>query len=515
LTFLLAALLPVLWPAAAVLAEQDAAPIEGLALDSSRAELIRRMQDRLATDPGRANALAERILRSSLAEELSGSLDPVAARRDIRAWIKENPEDAAHLAVGFGRDDAAGTDSFERSLHTRYRRRHELNPNRYGGILGRLDQAARLSKTVEGETELDQEEQLKLIKNLFEGEGGGEGNVAGPEEDGGKGEGGAAAAYAGSGGYDRLHRANLTGYSPEVMALQSAMNRRRPPGAPRLIESGRLDQATLRYPFFGLDYDITRLEEGLARQRAHALARLLGQEAQYSAAALQDPEVRRSLEASGGGRLQDPRFETRREALLKARRSLEDFDSAAGKAKGSKDITPALLKRLSRLRRNAALWITIASLEESLHRLISLQGFLTPLLRDTVSKCPAAPPAREAYLRAGTSLEQGIHAALAKGREARELLLAGSDGSWQRAERLLASVRSAAKSLPGRVDEYAMTARKLASFGPAPVGWRAWVDDAILRFLPGLSYSKKLRTRRSERAAALKAFVHIANTLFP
>ena len=101
---------------------------------------------------------------------------------------------------------------------------------------------------------------------MFEGQGAQSGRVLTMDKDGragAKGE-GPAPALADS-YYDRLSAGNLRGYSPQLLAMQSALNQRRPPGAPALVETGKLDYLTLSYPGFGMKFDVENLERRMRR----------------------------------------------------------------------------------------------------------------------------------------------------------------------------------------------------------------------------------------------------------
>ncbi|MFH1726126.1 MAG: hypothetical protein ABII00_16075 [Elusimicrobiota bacterium] len=496
----------------------DIPPVEGAPAESEAETAAgRRTAEILAEDPGAADTLAARILRSSFGNRLAESDDPREARRDIRAWILANPEDAAALAVGFAKDDAQGTRVFERSLDRRVRSFFELNPDRHKGLLGRLDRAAAISKTIEGPAELDDEERRALIERLFEGGSAAAGSAAGRPG----APGGAEpppeprpATYAGETLYDRLDPSNPTGYSPEVMAMQSEMNRRGPPGAPRLVETGRLDYPTLRHPYHGLRYDIDRLARAYRARRALELARRLGpgKEKGYTAGQLREPEVQRELEARAGGQDLSPGLARRRRALERAEAALRDFDGEAAGTKRPKGITRARLRRLSKKRGEAARWIAIASLEETMQLLAGHRGFLTPPLRDAIAKAPVDERMRESYLRRGRRLEDDLTAVTARGKKALTLLTERDDrDSWLDAERLIGEFRTAARSISGEVRLYRETPLQLLKTREGVGPWRALLDEWILKLLPGTGRARTARKRREREASLRAAFARIAD----
>lgn len=276
-------------------------------VESAATAEVRRAAERLERDPAAAEALTERIMRSRVRRRL-GAEDP----ERISAWVRKSPASAAHLAVGFAQDDARGDDSFERSLDTRLERLFQLNPGRYRGLFGRLSGMSLESRRI-GLERPDEEDSREALKRLFEGRQSSEGKVRARTE------------VRAEASYDRLSAGNLGGRSPDVLAYQNAMNQRRAPGAPRLVETGRLDHATLRYPYYGLRYDLDRLKRAAGDVPAAS---------------------RRGL------------------ALAGAEAAIADFDAEAGRAAAPGGITRERIQRLSRLRRRAARWIAAASVSE-------------------------------------------------------------------------------------------------------------------------------------------------------
>ncbi|HBL18121.1 MAG: hypothetical protein A2X36_15505 [Elusimicrobia bacterium GWA2_69_24] len=493
----------------------DVPAVEGVSQDPGEADLIRRTQESLAADPARADALAARLLRSRVGRQLSEADEPGKARAEVLSWISANPESAATLAVGFAKDDARRSRAFEESLFRQVERFFELNPGRSKGILGRLDQAAAASKTLQREVKLDEEQQRQLIQQLFEGRSAGAGQgPSGPEGKGGGGKSESAGTPVAAGLYDRLHAANLTGYSPQVMALQSEMNRLRAPGAPKLVETGRLDYETLRYPAYGLRYDLDRLEKSWRIQRAWAQARSLGEEGRVSGRDLASAEVQADLErrARAAKIPESPAAARRRKALDAVAAALRDFAAEAERTREPKGIRAERLRRLSELRREAARWIAVASLDETLGLLESLRGFLTPLLQETIAKVPVEEDCRRAYRGRGRALERGLEGAIATGGRARSLLAEGTDdASWAEAERLIAASRAAARRFPTEISEFRETPGRALGTQRSVSRLRALVDDAALRFAPGLAYSRRLAKQRQDARAALDAFRRIAD----
>ena len=302
----------------------DAPPITGGAVSTKDTELARRMKEALKSDPALAQTLAERILRSSLAGEFikegpknAGEEERrAAALEDIKTWILENPSEAAFLAVGFSKDDREGNHEFEQSLFQRVSRFFALNPDRDKGILGRLNRLGSESQSLIKQLNMDDDERRQLLQKMFEGSAETQAKVSGKSEGSG-GKGGEApskgASYAGDAIYDRLSAANPTGYSPQVQQLQSELNAAGAPGAPRLIETGKLDYPTLRHPYHALAYDAGRIDSSYRAQRAWAQAKALKLEGSYAQEQYRDPAVQKELDEKAKGK-EPPGFERRRTA---------------------------------------------------------------------------------------------------------------------------------------------------------------------------------------------------------
>ena len=477
----------------------DAPAVEGREADTSGTDLARRMKAALAEDPGRADALAGRILRSSLGPRLTDAADPETARADLRQWVMENPAAAAHLAVGFARDDAEGTDVFERSLYRRAESFLELSPDRNKGILGRLDGLGKASKAIKADEGMSDDDRRKLMKDLFEGRGqvnssaqAGGGSAGGSS--GSAGAGGSAVSAAGV--YDRLSALNPTGYSPQVQALQSELNRTAPPGAPRLIETGKLDHATLVFPAHPVRYDLERLESALARE-----------EAAHRPSAPPTGSTAQADPVAGAREAAKAALARRRAALARARSALDGLTLAAEPAKSPGKITPALLKTLSAKRADAARWIQIAALEETLGLLESLTSLRDAALKESLARAPAEDAAKTRFWDGGGLLEGQAAEALAKGRRARELLAGKDDAaSWTEAESLIRTARAAARRLPEEAAAYRSAPERLRATAYAPARWRVWAEDAALRWAPATAFAKAAASRRKHQQDARADF---------
>ncbi|MBI3299954.1 MAG: hypothetical protein HYZ75_17455 [Elusimicrobia bacterium] len=430
-------------------------------LEQKRTDAERRMEAELARDPARVEALAERVLRSSVGPALTGSAEPELARAKLTAWIRKDPAAAASLALGFARDDAEGSDRFERSLTLENERFLERNPDDPGGLFARLSRLGASLRGIKSGEGLSEDERKRLAKEAFEGRSSIDADA---KEDGPRGGADSARpsgapAVTDGGIYDRLSAANPTGYSPQVQALQNELNRQAPPGAPRLAESGKLDHPTLVFPSHSLRYDVERLEKASGPERS--------------------------------------------ESLIKARAALEEFLAAAEPARAAKAITPALLKKLAAKRREAARWVILASMETPLRRLEAVKVLDRPALRAALERAPASEDEKRRFLAGGAALEARAAEALTHGRGAVRLLREREDApSWAEAERLIGKTRAAARSLPEEAELYVTAPERLAAAAQPVPRWRAILEDLALRWAPSSSFAKAAAARRKAAAAA-------------
>ncbi|MBI5594874.1 MAG: hypothetical protein HY928_02170 [Elusimicrobia bacterium] len=499
------ALLALLPPAAQALDATDVRSIEGRELDTGETDLVRRMKAALAEDPARADALAARILRSSLASQLAPGTGPEEALADLRSWVLENPAAAAQLAVGFARDDADGTHVFEDSLYKQTARFLELSPDRNKGILGRLDGLGAASKAIKSDQGLSDDDRRRLMKELFEGRSSvdKDAKAGGPDGGGGRPSGAAASPVGDDGIYDRLSAANVTGYSPQVQTMQSELNRAAPPGTPRLIETGKLDHATLVHPGHSVRYDLGRLEAAAERDLAAARAAALGEA--LPPERVQDPAVQRDLQARAAGKSLPGGLARRSDALKKARAAFEAFTAAAEPAKKARGITPAMLKTLGAKRREAAVWLQVAALEDILQRLEALRGFADAALLRQVAGLPVDASEKRAYELGGAGLGAVLEKAIEDAGAAISFMKAGGP-HLAKAQEYAAEARKQGRLLPERVALYRAAPGRLAAVLVPHPRWRTLLEDAAIRFLPSSSFAKTAAQRRKSVAQAWSDF---------
>jgi hypothetical protein len=480
-------------PAAQLVAEKDPAIIEA--------------RDKLTNDPAAVNAVAERVARSRLIERLTTYPDEGARVAAARNWIKSDPDAAAHVALGLAGDDASGTTSYEDGLLAQLDTSYDANPGAERNLFGRLRRAAKSSKLLEKSEDMSGDEKHDILRTIFEGKGGESDKVLTTNEDG-KAAGKTATAFNGL--YDRLSAGNLRGYSPQLLALQNALSARRPPGAPALVETGKLDYATLSYPAYAMNYDVGNLEKRLRAERILALAKLTGKT--LSARDQENPDLETKLAALAPAGALPPRLERRAALAAKARVALAAFLEAAAKAKNPDEISRALLIDLGAKQKETARWIAAAALEEELSRVDELADFLTPELLAAVAAAPAPTEERDAYRRRGEALKANVVRVKANAEKALGLL---ESDAWARAlaevDRLVAENRDVKRTLARDIGDYSRVPFDVAESLLTQPRWREWLDDLAVKWAPSLPYSRAVAFRRGRLARDMNVFGLIAS----
>lgn len=462
--------------------------VSGHVVETEEDDLAHRVADSLRSDAERRAILAQRIQKSSLADDLTApNGDPALVTSAIEDWVRDHPEDAARLSIGFAKDDYFQNHEFEKSLKYRIQRYFELNPERDKGILGALKAVGADSKILMGGRgqKMAEEEQRELLKRMFEGRGLENDTVLTqpPEQtkSGGNGahEPGSSAVFAAAGIYDRLSAMNPTGYSPAVVTYQSALNARRVPGAPRLLENGRFDYPTLSYPAYSLRYDLGRLRLELERE---------------------EPKVSADRAAK------------RKILLDSAASSIEDFQREADKAKDKSKITTALLRTLGRHQREAARWLTAASLQAELDRVQLNEDFMTEAVRKEILRVPAPEQIRQAYLAHG----ERLNSRLVRLRELDAHALDDLGGAeylahWDEAAGLLAQGTPLRHEFSEEISLYVSTPFELnAAYQPKP-RWRLWLEQLVLWLAPNSAYGRRIQSERQKISMLARTFFRIAS----
>ncbi|MEK7384140.1 MAG: hypothetical protein AAB262_12755 [Elusimicrobiota bacterium] len=470
------------------------------------------VKERLTGDQGATDALADRLLNSRLGGMLSTERDAGTRLAAIKDWIANDPDSAARLAIGLASDEKNGNTLFEDSLFRQSRTTYEDNPGAKKNVFGRLTKAAKDSSLIKKQTdEMGEDERRELLRTLFEGKGAQSERVI-TQKDGGKSsteKPAAGPATAFSGYYDRLSGGNLRGYSPQLLSLQSALNSRRPPGAPHLVETGKLDYATLSYPGHGMRYDLGNLDERLRRERIIQLARLAGQT--LTARDWKDPDLEAKLRAKAPADKFSPRLARRAALLDRARKAVADFDAAAAQSKDANAITKGLLVELGRDQKEASRWIAAAALEEELSRLESEEGLLSAELLAVIDAVPASPTQRAAYKKRGEALKAKYAQAKANALKAQGLLESPAwAASLAEVDRLVAENQSLRRNLLRDVDMFARVPWRIRESLVVQPRWREVLDGLALKWAPGTAFARAVAVRRNRLSRYLGVFAQVA-----
>ncbi|HXT01977.1 MAG TPA: hypothetical protein VN915_14980 [Elusimicrobiota bacterium] len=470
------------------------------------------LRDKLAKDPDIIQFVAERVARSRLIGRLTTLSDNDGRIAAAKEWIKGDPAAAAHVALGLASDDASGNTNYEDALLTQLAKEYEHNPAAEKNLFGRLRKTAKDSSLLKKQSQdMSEDERREILRNMFEGQGSESNKVIKMNEDGkGTPPSDKPSTARFNGIYDRLSAGNLRGYSPQLMALQSALSARRPPGAPALVETGKLDYATLSYPAYGMNYDVGNLDKRLRAERILALAKLSGRT--LTKADWADPDLETRLGGRESAEKLKPRLQKRAELAAKARAAMQAFLSAAEKAKDPNKISRALLVELGAKQKETARWIAAAALEEELSRVDELADFLTPELLAVVDAAPCPADERAAYRKRGESLKDKVGTLKANAEKALGLL--ESDGwasSLAEVDKLVAENRDIKLTLPRDIGDYSKVPYGVRDSLVTQPRWREWLDDFAVKWAPSLSYSKDVAYRRGRLSRYMNVYGLIAS----
>lgn len=454
------------------------------------------VRNKLSSDPALADAVAARLAKSRLIAQITAAVGGAERTAAAREWIAQDPAAAARVALGLAQDDQSGSTGYEDALLKQLHTTYGANPGAEKNIFFRLRKSANESKLLKRQAEdLSEDERRELLRTLFEGKGTQSAKVLNAKDDGRVGDTPRSAGGVTSfnGFYNRLSALNLNGYSPQLLALQSSLNAHRPPGAPALVETGKLDEATLSFPTFAMNFDVVNLEARLASDLSGTAP---------------GAKMESGLDATAA---RTARLQRRKERVAKARAAAAAFESAASRAKNPAAVTRELLLELSRRQQEAARWITAAALEEELSRSDAVPGFLTPELLAAIAVAPAPPPAREAYKRRGFELQADLDLRRAGVHHAQDVL---ESAAWTsrlaEVDRLVAENRTALRGLLRFVDEYSSVPFQLVSSGPTRPRWRILLENLAMRWTPRTDFAREATQRRSRYAGALESFMAIA-----
>ena len=494
--------------AAAVPAAAQDEPAAELAAETAPAVI--EVRDKLTNDPAVIAVVAERLARSRLIGRITSDPGKEARLAAAKDWIKGDPAAAAHVALGLAGDDASGAANYEDALLSQLAKSYGQNPGAERNLFGRLRKTAKDSKLLKKQSEeMPDDEKRELLRAMFEGKGGGSDQVLAMKADG-KPPSDKPSAAAFNGIYDRLSAGNLHGYSAQLLAMQSALNARRPPGAPVLVETGKLDYATLAYPSYAMNYDVDNLEKRLRAERLLTLAKLAGKTPTSRDQA--DPDLETKLAALVPAGNLSPRLKRRGELSAKARAALAAFLKTAAKAKDRNAISRGLLIELGAKQKETARWIAAAALEEELSRIDELEGFLTPELLAAIAAAPAPADERDAYKRRGEALKATVSRIKANAEKALRLLESDAwAGALADVDRLVAENQDLRRNLPRDIGDYSRVPFIVADSFMIRPRWREWLDDIAVKWAPSLSYSRAAAFRRGRLARSMNVFGLIAS----
>ncbi|MFI5350827.1 MAG: hypothetical protein ACHQ2Z_14865, partial [Elusimicrobiota bacterium] len=285
---------------------------------------------------------------------------------------------------------------------------------------------------------------------------------------------------------------------------------RRPPGAPALVETGKLDYATLSYPAYAMNYDVGNLEKRLRADSLLMLAKLAGKT--LSARDWADPGLEAKLAAQVPADKLSPRLKRRAELAAKASAALSSFSAATERAKNPNAISRALLIELGAKQKETARWIAAAALEEELSRVDELADFLTPELLAAVAAAPAPAGERDAYKRRGEALKAKV--AQVKSNAEKALGLLESDawaGALAQVDALVAENHDLKLTLSRDIGDYSRVPFGIADSLLIQPRWREWLDNFSVKWAPSLSYSRAVAFRRGRLARYMNVFELIAS----
>ena len=227
---------------------------------------------------------------------------------------------------------------------------------------------------------------------------------------------------------------------------------------------------------------------------------------------MQDPGLETRLLAKISADKLSQRFIARAAAVDRAKSALASFAAAAEKSKDPNQITKTLLIELSVRQREAARWLTVASLEEELARIESEEGFLTADLLAVIAAAPAAAAVRASYKRRGESYEER----LAKLKEnARQSLDALRSDGWlsqiAAIEKRMAESRGLRRDLSRDMSDYRLVAYRVAENSFKQPRWREILDDVIVTYAKSTSYGRKVAGRHRRLSCFTAIFGQIAS----
>ncbi len=461
----------------------------------------------IESNPKLAKAIAEEIAHSSIGNRISLSKSSLEKTKEIEAWLLKNPQAGAIIGLGLQADAASGNHDFENRMNQELSQ-FEPNPGAVHNAYYQLKRASRKERSMLSDKTMTNEERVEILNNLFEGRGSGSKAIIRRMQKGSSSQSPATTLIQNF--YNRLSASNLSGYSPDIAALQSQMARENIPGAPPLVVTGYLDYKTLSYPAYEMKYDLSNLKLRLNVEETLALAKELG--IKISSQEAKDPATLSSLldKAQKKG-IPIPRdFQIQTETLLRAKKALQDFEAFAQKGQAKKKITLSFIRRLGNLQNEASRWINAAFLEGEISRILKEEKSLSPRLKEAIASCPVSVQERGEYLARGQSFFDRLNALNASDSKALADLVNHWPQKSSEASRLMQKSAQTRPHLFTDTEDFISVPYRLASLYQPEPRWKSWARKVAREFFSWTAYGQALKSLDEERQSLKNVFLSIA-----
>ena len=462
----------------------------------------------LDSNPQLAKALAKRISNSSIGDKISLSRNSLERTKEIEAWLLKNPEAGAIIALGLAEDDANGNHAFENRMNQQLSQ-FEPNPGAVHNAYYRLKRASKTERSMLSDKTMTNEERVEILNNLFEGRGSGSKAIIRRMQQQSSSSQSPATTLTGN-FYNRLSASNLSGYSPNVAALQSQMARENIPGAPPLIVTGYLDAKTLSYPAYAMKFDLSNLKSRLNQEESLALAKELG--ISISGRQAEDPATLSSLleKAQRKGISVPKDFQIQAETLSRAQKAIEAFEKFAQQGQNPKKITLGFIAQIGNLQREASRWINAAFLEEEISRILKEEKSLSPQLKEAIAACPVSAQEKGEYLQRGQNFFDKLNALNLSDFKALTDLVNHWPQKSKEADRFIQKSAQMRPHLFTDIEDFVAVPYRLASLSQPEPRWKSWANKIARDFFSWTSYGKHLKALDSQKQTLKNIFLSIA-----
>ncbi len=483
-------------------------PIKARAQISAQvSQTIQEEKRRLESNPQLAKALAKRISNSSIGDKISLSKNSLERTKEIESWLLKNPEAGAIIALGLAEDDANGNHAFENRMNQELSH-FEPNPGAVHNAYYRLKRASKTERSMLSDKTMTNEERVEILNNLFEGRGSGSKAIIRRMQQSSSSQ--SPATTLTGNFYNRLSASNLSGYSPNVAALQSQMAREEIPGVPPLVVTGYLDYKTLSYPAYAMKFDLSNLKSRLNQEESLALAKELG--ISISARQAKDPAELSSLleKAQRKGISPQKDFQVQAETLSRAQKAIEAFEKFAQQGQNPKKITLGFIAQLGNLQREASRWINAAFLEGEIRRILKEEKSLSPQLKEAIAACPVSTQEKGEYLQRGQNFFEKLNALNLSDFKALTDLVNHWPQKSKEADLFIQKSAQMRPHLFTDVEDFVAVPYRLASFSQPEPRWKSWVNKIARDFFSWTSYGENLKALDSQKRTLKNIFLSIA-----